>query len=62
MAESQETPYSPMAGSAGLGVAWILQLLPFQRSARAIGLPETLSIPTPVAVQLVTETQETLAK
>jgi hypothetical protein len=53
-----DTPISVLDGEpAGLGVCWIDQLLPFQRSARGTPLPPTAWAPT--AVQSFVEMHDT---
>jgi hypothetical protein len=54
----QDTPISALdVEPAGLGVRWIDQLFPFQRSARGTSLPPTLW--TPTAVQTFVERHDT---
>jgi hypothetical protein len=59
----QETPKRAVPGApAGLGVGWMVQFVPFHRSARVpVGLPK-LSVRAPTAVQATDDMQDTAAR
>src|SRR5262249_8259171 len=60
---AHETPNRAVPGArAGLGVGWMLQVVPFHRSARVpVGLPK-LSVRAPTAVQATADVQDTAAR
>src|SRR3989442_1590459 len=59
LAEVHETSLSKLSvDPAGLGVAWITQEVPFQRSAKVSPVPE-LSTFSPTAVHALAEVQDT---
>src|SRR5260370_41784819 len=59
----QESPNRAALGAAaGLGVGWMVQLVPFHRSARVpVGLPK-LSVRPPTAVEATADGQDTAAR
>src|SRR5215468_4252879 len=63
MLAAHETPNRAVPGApAGLGVGWMVQVVPFHRSARVpVGLPK-LSVRAPTAVQATADVQDTAAR
>ena|SRR5215467_11084316 len=60
-AEEHDTPKSWVVLTERLGMAWMLQLVPFQRSAS--GRPELVRVPwSPTAVQAFAEVHDTLRR
>jgi len=58
LAEEQDTPENTSVGPGGLGVVWVVQDVPFHRSARVTTSPELLRM-LPTAVQALADVQDT---
>src|SRR5213080_263950 len=61
VAEPQDTP-ARKPPNCLLGVGWMDQVVPFQRSASVRGLPPESSTEVPTAVQALAEVQDTAAR